>query len=79
MPFITEGIFQKLNELVPVRKLKGLIEPETSKAIIVAQWPQKIDVLENPDVEEKIAIIQSVIRAIREIRNQYTIAAEQRT
>jgi len=59
---------------VPTRKLRGLIEPESSAAIIVAQWPQRIDVLENPDVEEKIAIIQSVIRAIREIRNQYTIA-----
>ncbi|MDO8304080.1 MAG: class I tRNA ligase family protein, partial [Sedimentisphaerales bacterium] len=74
VPFITEGIFQKLNELVPTRKLAGLIEPESSAAMVVAQWPQKIDVLENPDVEEKIAIIQSVIRAIREIRNQYTIA-----
>jgi valyl-tRNA synthetase len=69
VPFITEGIFQKLNELVPTRKLTGLIEPESSAAMIVAQWPQRIDVLENPDVEEKIAIIQSVIRAIREIRN----------
>jgi len=74
VPFITEGIFQKLNELVPVRKLAGLIEPESSAAMVVAQWPQRIDTLENPDVEEKIAIIQSVIRAIREIRNQYTIA-----
>jgi valyl-tRNA synthetase len=74
VPFITEGIFQKLNELVPIRKLSGLIEPEISEAIVVAQWPQTIELLENPDVEEKIAIIQSVVRSIREIRNQYTIA-----
>jgi valyl-tRNA synthetase len=74
VPFITEGIFKKLNELVPERKLAGLIEPQSSAAMVIAQWPQRIDTLENPDVEEKIAIIQSVIRAIREIRNQYTIA-----
>jgi valyl-tRNA synthetase len=73
VPFITEGIFQKLNELAPVRRLKDLIEPEPSNALVIAQWPKRIDLLENPDVEEKIALIQSVVRVIREIRNQYTI------
>jgi valyl-tRNA synthetase len=74
VPFITEGIFQQLNKLVPQRGLKGLIDIAPSEAIITAQWPARIDLLANPDVEEQIGTVQAVIKAIREIRNQYTIA-----
>ena len=73
VPFITESIFSKLNELVPNRSLKDLIEPAPASACVIAQWPQNISLLENPDVEAIIANTQSVIRAIREVRNQYNI------
>jgi len=73
VPFITEGIFQKLNELVPVRGLKGMVEPPAANACVIAAWPAKLPLLENPDVELVISNIQSVVRAIREIRNQYNV------
>jgi valyl-tRNA synthetase len=73
VPFITEGIFQKLNELAPVRKLNGLADAGQSDALIVAKWPEGLDSLVDPDIEEHISIVQSVIRSIREVRNQYNI------
>ena len=74
VPFITEGIFQKLNEIVPLRTLNGLVESKSSDALIIAQWPQALDGLIDKDVEGKVGLIQSVVRPIREIRNKYTLA-----
>ena len=74
IPFITEGIFQKLNELASERGLKDLAQMDKADAIIVAAWPKELDMLGNPDVEEKISIIQEVVRTIREVRNKYAIA-----
>jgi valyl-tRNA synthetase len=73
IPFITEGIFQKLNEIAPVRKLKGLTEAKNSRALVIAEWPQTNDSLPEPDAEEQIEMIQAVIRTIREIRNNRNI------
>jgi valyl-tRNA synthetase len=71
VPFITEGIFQKLNEVAPVRKLKALVEAEKTQALVIAKWPEKLDYLVNEDAEKQITIIQSVIRAIRDVRSKY--------
>jgi valyl-tRNA synthetase len=74
VPFITEGIFQKLNEIAPVRKLKGLIETKEAKALVVAEWPKRIDSLVDEEAEKQISTIQSPIRAVRDIKNTYNIA-----
>jgi valyl-tRNA synthetase len=71
VPFITEGIFQKLNEIAPVRKLDGIVEAKNSKALVVAEWPEGLDSLVDEDAEKQIAIIQDVIRAIRDVRSKY--------
>jgi valyl-tRNA synthetase len=71
VPFITEGIFQKLNEIVSVRGLKGIAEAKKSEALVVAEWPERLDSLVNENSEKQIAIIQSVIRVIRDIRSKY--------
>jgi valyl-tRNA synthetase len=78
VPFITEGIFQRLNEIAPVRKLKGLAEAKEAKALIVAQWPDGKGLKIDDDVERDIAIVQEVIRSIREVRNQYNISPGQK-
>ncbi|MDD5064116.1 MAG: valine--tRNA ligase [Phycisphaerae bacterium] len=76
VPFITEGIFQKLNEITPVRKLKGLIETNGSTALTIAQWPKELNFTQSSDynVGADITLIQSVVRDIRYIRNEYNIA-----
>jgi valyl-tRNA synthetase len=73
VPFITEGIFQKLNELAPERKLADLADSGKANALIVANWPAGLDNFVDPDIEEQTSIIQSVIRSIREVRSQYNI------
>jgi valyl-tRNA synthetase len=73
VPFITEGIFQKLNEITPVRGLKGLAEAKKSEALVVAEWPVKLDHLIDEDAEKQISLIQSPIRAVRDIKNKYNI------
>ena len=69
VPFITEGIFQKLNEIAPVRQLQGLAEAKKSKALVIAEWPKELDFFVNEDIEKQIAILQSSIRAYRDIKS----------
>lgn len=74
IPFITEGMFQKLNELAPVRKLEGIAETGNADAIIVAEWPVALTDYINKKTESDIAMIQNAIRSIRDVRSQYNIA-----
>jgi valyl-tRNA synthetase len=74
IPFITEGIFQKLNEIAPVRKLKGLAEAKEAKALVAGEWPNRIDFLVDDKAEEEITIVQGPIRAVRDIKSKYNVA-----
>ena len=75
VPFITEGIFQNLNKIAPTRKLKGLVKAKESKALVVAQWPMNLDFTNHEEYNQDvyITLAQSIIRDIRNIRNQYNI------
>ncbi|HSV27583.1 MAG TPA: class I tRNA ligase family protein, partial [Sedimentisphaerales bacterium] len=57
----------------PVRRLGQLVEAAPAEAAIVAPWPAKLDSFRNREVEAEIDLVQSVVRAIREVRNQYNI------
>ena len=72
VPFITEGIFQKLNETAPIRRLKGIAESKEAKALVIAQWPEGLDSMVDAEAEEQIASVQTVIRAIRDVRSKYS-------
>ncbi|KPL20100.1 MAG: hypothetical protein AMJ75_12335, partial [Phycisphaerae bacterium SM1_79] len=78
VPFITEGIFQKLNEVAPARRLEGLTEAKNSKALVIAEWPQENDFLRAPDAEKQIEIVQAVIRTVRDIRSNRNIPPKER-
>ncbi|MBN2020518.1 MAG: valine--tRNA ligase [Sedimentisphaerales bacterium] len=71
VPFITEGIFQKLNEISPVRGLKGIADLSSAKALVKADWPKRLETLIDNEAERQIAIVQSVVKAIRDIRTKY--------
>jgi len=73
IPFITEGIFQKLNEIAPVRRLEGIMCANNADALVVAEWPKRIDDLRNTNAEEQIEIIQTIIRTVRDIRSNRNI------
>ncbi|HUW17911.1 MAG TPA: valine--tRNA ligase [Sedimentisphaerales bacterium] len=74
VPFITEGIFQKLNEVVPARKLQGLAEAADAEALVIAQWPRGLDCFVDGEAEKEISITQDAVRAIRDLRSRYNIA-----
>jgi valyl-tRNA synthetase len=71
VPFITEGIFQKLNGISPVRRLEGMAEAKNSEALVVAEWPKSLNSLRDADAEKQIAIVQDTVRTIRDIRSKY--------
>jgi valyl-tRNA synthetase len=73
VPFITEGIFQKLNEIAPVRKLKAVADSRNADALAVAKWPEYLDSLIDDDAENRIDLIQAAIRTIRDIRSKRDI------
>ena len=75
VPFITEGIFQKLNETAPIRKLQGIAPTDRNNALVVALWPQPLDSLINDTAEQDITIIQNLIRVVRDIKNKYNVMA----
>ncbi|NLK42208.1 MAG: class I tRNA ligase family protein, partial [Planctomycetes bacterium] len=74
MPFITEGIYQNLNDIAPRRGLKGLMEPATPEALMIAPWPVAVEECIDQACEEQTGLLQQVIRSIRDIRSQYNIA-----
>jgi len=78
IPFITEGIYQNLNELAPVRELKGVAATERTAALAIAPWPADLAHLSNAEAERQIQVVQDVVRAIRDIRSQYNIAPSAR-
>ncbi|MFA5424137.1 MAG: valine--tRNA ligase [Phycisphaerae bacterium] len=73
VPFITEGIFQKLNEVVPVRKLEGLADAGKTGALVISQWPKRIDELKDEKAEEQIEYVQTVTRTLRDLRSKYNV------
>ena len=77
VPFITEGIFQKLNEIAPLRRLEGLMEAKSAAGLVVAEWPREIDSLRDANAEKQIDVIQTVIRTVRDIRSNRNIPPKQ--
>ncbi|HEX4053515.1 MAG TPA: valine--tRNA ligase [Tepidisphaeraceae bacterium] len=73
IPFITETIWWRLNEVRPRRGLPGKIECPFSKRLILAKWPS----INASAIDEKSELEFSRVRetssAIRNLRNQYNI------
>jgi len=74
VPFITEGLYGKLNEIATARGLTGIAEAQVTQAIVTANWPSEMSELINEDTERQIELVQSIIRTIRDIRNNRNIA-----
>jgi valyl-tRNA synthetase len=73
LPFITEGIFENLNSIVPHRGLSGLLAIEPSNALAVARWPEPRPAQIDASIEQQIETVQTVIRTVREIRSARNI------
>jgi valyl-tRNA synthetase len=72
MPYITEDIWQNLNQIAPQR---GLPKPEkASEFLIVAPWPTADLSRQNKETESQFATFQAVLAALREVRSRQNIA-----
>jgi valyl-tRNA synthetase len=74
MPFVTESIWQALNEAVFER---GLPNPDPStESVMIASWPTLPESWLDPAMETRIARMQELVRIVREIRNNYKVDAK---
>ncbi len=72
MPFVTEAIWEYLNQVAPER---GLPEPtQASRFTMLAPWPQSQADHHDDSIERQFAEFQEVIGAIRRIRASQNIA-----
>jgi valyl-tRNA synthetase len=69
IPFITETIWWRLNEVWPDRGLPGRIDSAKSKRLVGAAWPKVGSFAEA--AEFLFPKIQEIVVAIRNVRNEY--------
>ncbi len=77
VPFITEHLWQKLNEMVPERGLGALADTPPSNMLIVAAWPQQNPALADTTARDLFAQLQELTRALREFRSNQNIPLRQ--
>jgi valyl-tRNA synthetase len=71
MPFVAESIWQVLNEAAFER---GLSSPEpASESVVIAPWPEFPKDWQDAAMEQRIARMQDLVRAVREVRNRYDL------
>jgi valyl-tRNA synthetase len=71
MPFVAESVWQSLAEAAFERGLPG---PEpAAESVVIAPWPQLPKGWQDPAMEQRMARMQDLVRAVREVRNRYMI------
>ncbi len=71
MPFVAESIWQALNEAAFER---GLPVPEpAAESVVIAPWPALPASWQDAAMETRIGRMQELVRAVREVRNRYTV------
>jgi valyl-tRNA synthetase len=68
-PYITEDVWQRLNEIARER---GLAKPQAAaECIMIAPWPEADESLINEEIEARFARFQEVLRGLREVRARH--------
>ncbi|HZK81339.1 MAG TPA: sigma-70 family RNA polymerase sigma factor [Humisphaera sp.] len=75
IPFITETVWWRLNDVRPHRGIPGRIECPPSKRLVLAKWPSATPIADS--AEGDFPKLQAVISAIRTIRNDYQVNPKQ--
>jgi valyl-tRNA synthetase len=71
IPFITETIWWRLNEVRKDRSLPGYLEAPFSERLVRAAWPAVRET--NDSAETIFPRIQEIVAAIRNLRNEYKV------
>jgi valyl-tRNA synthetase len=72
LPFITETIFWKLNDVRKDRSIEGIIELKDSPRLIHAAWPKAANA-KDADADRIVPQLQEIIGAIRNVRNEHKV------
>lgn len=75
IPFVTEKLWWKLNDVCPNRGVEGWIKPGFSKRLIKASWPEPQQTDES--AENVFTRIQELIVSIRTVRSDYKVNPRQ--
>jgi valyl-tRNA synthetase len=69
VPFLTEEVWQLLNQVAPLRGLSSAAQPQAAaESVCIAAWPTVDEARIDPTIEEQFADFQAVLGAVREIR-----------
>ncbi len=72
IPFLTEDVWQRLNEIAPER---GIDEPTAAaESVMLAAWPECDPMRQDAEIEAQFARFQEVLRAVRDIRARQGVA-----
>jgi len=71
-PFVTEEIWQRLREFLPLDTLAAAAG-EAPDMLMLASWPQTIELPEPAQAERTMAVLQGLIRGVRNIRSKMNI------
>jgi len=74
MPFITEEIWGKLNGVAPGRGPTG---ERAERLLVTAQWPYADAAAVSQSVEDEFALLQDLIRQIRNARLEHNVQPKQ--
>jgi valyl-tRNA synthetase len=70
IPFITETIWQRLNDVRPQRSLPGHLDCPPSERLILAKWPMHCDVAIDPRIESDFSRVRETSTALRNLQNE---------
>ena len=71
IPYITDAIWELLNERAPRRGIDSELPGAALAAL--ATWPAARPEWESAELESAFALMREVVRSIREVRNNYTV------
>ena len=73
IPFITETIWWKINEVWPDRSIAGLVNAPPAPLLIRAAWPTVGATWVDESAEKDFTLVQETITAIRNVRNEHKV------
>ncbi len=76
VPYLTERLWEALNEQAPTRGIET--ELPTAELLLYAAWPVSNAAWRDAAIETRMAFLQDVIRAIRDVCSKYNMAPQTR-
>ncbi|TDI45051.1 MAG: valine--tRNA ligase [Acidobacteria bacterium] len=76
VPFVTEALWEKLNQRAPRRGITT--ELPAAPLLMSAPWPQVDTKAVNHDLEERFNVLQEVVRAMRDLRSRFHVPPTRR-